>query len=133
MPAAAAPRNGGRNGRGRQDLRLHRQPSEPTGCKALVLSERGNLPSSQYGDLMPGSREARELVVAYLEAAEREARVEAAAADPCASGAQVDNDAHLLAASLDVRLCASRAPVSSVSQRYRAYMGTNKPVATPLG
>jgi integrase len=43
---------------------------------------------SQYGHLMPGSRDqARELVDAYLEAAERKARVEAAASDPCASGA----------------------------------------------
>ena len=46
----------------------------------------------RYGHLMPGSRDqARELVDAYLDAAVNEARVEAAAADPCASGAPVNS------------------------------------------
>jgi integrase len=54
----------------------------------------------QYGKLMPGSREqARELVDAYLDAAEREARAEAAAADPCASRAPVSSVAERLPAS----------------------------------
>lgn len=45
---------------------------------------------NQYGHLMPGSRDqARELVDRYLDAAVAEARTEAAAADPCASGAPV--------------------------------------------
>jgi len=57
----------------------------------------------QYGHLMPGSREqARELVDAYLDAAEREARVEAAAADLCASGAPVNSGTE--------RFTADRAP-----------------------
>jgi integrase len=44
----------------------------------------------QYGHLMPGSRDqARELVDAYLEAAEQEARTEAATADPAVGEEQV--------------------------------------------
>jgi integrase len=50
----------------------------------------------QYGHLMPGSREqARELVDAYLDAAVREARIEAS----CATGAPVDSAAEDLAES----------------------------------
>ena len=54
----------------------------------------------RYGHLMPGSREqARDLVDAYLEAAINEARArQAAASDPCASGAPVDSVAERLTA-----------------------------------
>jgi integrase len=55
----------------------------------------------RYGHLMPGSREqARELVDAYLDAAIREAKVEAAAADPCASRAPVDSGTERFPASI---------------------------------
>ncbi len=46
----------------------------------------------RYGHLMPGFRErARELVDAYLDAVDREAKVGAAAANPCDSRAPVDS------------------------------------------
>jgi hypothetical protein len=52
----------------------------------------------QYGHLMPGSRDqARELVDAYLDAAVREARVEAA----CASDVPAASVAQCLSASED--------------------------------
>lgn len=54
----------------------------------------------QYGHLIPGSRDqARELVDRYLEAAAAEARSEAAAAQPFASGSPVDGGIERLTAS----------------------------------